>query len=260
MELIDTHLHLDHERFAPDTADVVKRAGEAGVVQMITIGSDLHTSQRAIELAESFPEVFATVGIHPHEADSADEAAYEQLIAWAAHPKVVAIGEIGLDYHYNFSEPEVQRRVFWRQLEVAREVDLPVVIHDREAHEDVVRLLEESEAKGVPRAVLHSFTGSWEMARRCLDQFDVYFSTGGMVTFKNTQSIRDVFARIPSDRFMLETDAPYLSPEPFRGRRNESFRLPVIAERLAQVRQLDVETLAAETTATARQFFGLPNV
>lgn len=260
MVFVDTHVHLDHERFAEDVDQVIERARQAGVLQMVTIGSDMESSRQAIALAERFPSVFATVGIHPHEARTAREADYDQLKEWARHPRVVAIGEIGLDYHYNFSEPEVQKEVFRRQLQVAQEVDLPVVIHSREAHRDVVALLEEAHARGKLQAVLHSFTGSWEEAQYCLETLDVYISTGGMVTFKNAQAIREVMARVPADRLMLETDAPYLSPEPYRGKRNEPSRIPVIAARLAAERGVGVEVLAAQTTANARRFFGLPNI
>lgn len=260
MVFVDTHVHLDHERFAEDVQQVVERALEAGVLQMITIGSDMESSRRGIELAERFPPVFAAVGIHPHEASTAREADYDQLKEWASHPKVVAIGEIGLDYHYNFSEPEVQKEVFRRQLQLAQEVGLPVVVHSREAHQDVVALLEEAHARGSLRAVLHSFTGTWEEAAYCLETLGVYISTGGMVTFKNTQAIREVMARVPADRLMLETDAPYLSPEPYRGKRNEPARIPIIAARLAAERGVEMGLLAEQTTANARRFFGLPNI
>lgn len=266
MELIDTHAHLDHEQFAGEEAEVLQRARAAGVVQVITIGSDLATSRRAIELAETYPEVYATVGIHPHDAASADDDAFRTLASWAAHPRVVAIGEIGLDFHYDFSPRDVQRDVFRRQLRLAGQMGLPVVIHDREAHDAVMEVLEEAwaaeeEGSGppCPPVVLHSFTGTWEMAARCLEK-GCYLSIGGMVTFKNAAPIRDVFRRVPADRLLLETDAPYLSPEPFRGRRNEPARVRVVAEFLAALRGEDVENLAAQTTANARRFFRLPSV
>src|SRR5690606_23252210 len=160
---------------------------QAGVVQMVTIGSDIESSRRAIALAEAYPQVYAAVGIHPHDAASADEAAFDTLRAWARHPRVVAIGEIGLDFHYDFSPRPVQHEVFRRQLALAREVGLPVVIHDRDAHQEVWDALEEAWREGGGRplqAVLHSFTGPWPMAERCLE-LGCYLSTGGMVTFKN---------------------------------------------------------------------------
>lgn len=253
--LVDTHAHLDHELFADDVEAVIQRARAAGLHYIITIGSDLASSEAAVRLAETYPSVYATVGIHPHDAVQFNEEAYQRLRELAAHPRVVAIGEIGLDYYYDHSPRPVQRAVFVRQLELARETGLPFVVHNREADEDTMAVLRDW-GRDVP-GLMHSFAGSPAMLEECLSM-GYLVSTGGMVTFRNAEAIRAVMARVPLDRLLVETDAPYLTPVPLRGRRNEPAYVQYVVQFLAEWRGLDPKELAATTTANACRFFGLP--
>lgn len=256
LELIDTHAHLDHEWFDGERDEVVQRARDAGVGTIVTIGADMSTSEAAVRLAETYPSVYATVGIHPHDASGATEAAYERLKELAAHPKVVAIGEIGLDYYYDHSPRDVQRQVFIRQLALARETGLPFIIHNRDASDDVMAVLREH-GRGLP-GLLHAFTGDAAMAAECVEM-GWYISVGGMMTFKNAEAIRSAVADVPLERILLETDAPYLTPVPLRGRRNEPAYVRYVADFLAAERGLDVTEVARVTTQNARRFFRLPD-
>jgi TatD DNase family protein len=231
--------HFDADRDA-----VVERARAAGVGAILTLGVDGDSSQRAVALAQQYPDVYAAVGIHPHEAQHATPEAYKTLVGLArerASNRIIAWGEIGLDYHYNHSQPEIQRREFRRQIRLARELDLPVCIHSREAHEDVVTILTEEQARDVG-VVMHCFSGDEELARRCLD-LGFYISFAGPVTFTNARQLPAVAPIIPAERLLIETDAPYLSPHPWRGRehRNEPARVAIIAARLAELRQSSIE-------------------
>jgi len=255
--LVDSHAHLDHEQFAGDVDAVIQRAQAAGVRYIVTIGSDLASSEAAVRLAETYPCVYATVGIHPHDATQFDEEAYQRLRELAAHPRVVAIGEIGLDYHYDFSPRPVQRAAFARQLELARETGLPFVVHNREADGDTMAVLRDC-AADLP-GLLHSFAGSLEMLEECL-AMGYLVSTGGMVTFRNADGIRAVMAQVPLDRLLVETDAPYLTPVPLRGRRNEPAYVQYVVAFLAQLRGVEPSRLAEITTANACRFFRLPPV
>lgn len=253
--LIDTHAHLDHPRFQDDLEQVLRRAEQAGVGTIVTIGAHLASSERAVQLAEMFSSVYATVGVHPHDASGWNEQTYDRLKRLAEHPKVVAIGEMGLDYHYDHSPRPVQRDVFIRQLQLAQETGLPFVIHNRKADADVMAILREH-GEGLA-GVLHSFTGDEQMAAECLERGYV-LSVGGMVTFKQATDVRDVIAGVPLDKLLLETDAPYLTPVPLRGRRNEPAYVAHVARFLADERRVDVEEVAAVTTANARRLFRLP--
>ncbi|HEY8417759.1 MAG TPA: TatD family hydrolase [Limnochordales bacterium] len=255
--LVDSHAHLDHEQFAGDVDAVIQRAQAAGVRYIVTIGSDLASSEAAVRLAEAYPCVYATVGIHPHDATQFNEEAYRRLRELAAHPRVVAIGEIGLDYHYDFSPRPVQRAAFVRQLELARETGLPFVVHNREADTDTMAVLRDY-AADLP-GLMHSFAGSLEMLEECL-AMGYLVSTGGMVTFRNADEIRAVMAQVPLDRLLVETDAPYLTPVPLRGRRNEPAYVQYVVAFLAQWRGVEASRLAAITTANACRFFRLPPV
>lgn len=253
--LVDTHAHLDHAQFDADRGAVLERAWAAGLVAIITIGSDVSSSERAVALAEGHDKVYAAVGIHPHDAAAASDADFDRLRQLADHPKVVAIGEIGLDYYYDHSPRPMQRTVFIRQLQLARATGLPFVIHNREAHGDVLAVLREH---GVGlKGVLHSFTGDEAMAAECIER-GYMLSIGGMVTFPKAAAVRDVIAGIPLDKLMLETDAPYLTPVPLRGRRNEPAYTRYVAEFLAKERALDPAEVAAVTTANAAGLFRLP--
>lgn len=253
--LVDSHAHLDDRRFAADLPAVLQRAQEAGVTWVVTVGIDLASSRAAVSLAHRFPMVVAAVGIHPHEAKTADARALEELAELARDPRVVAIGEIGLDYHYNHSPPAVQREVFLAQLRLAGELGLPVVVHDREAHADVEGLLSEM---APPRAgVLHCFSGDAAMAARLVER-GFYLSFAGPVTFSRAEDhFRRVLAAVPLNRLLVETDCPYLSPAPFRGQRNEPARVRLVAARLAALLGVAVEELIAATGQASANFFGL---
>jgi len=253
-QLIDTHVHLDHQWFDGERDAVVQRALTAGVAAMVTIGADVGSSEAAVRLAETYPSVYATVGVHPHDASTADDAAFRRLARLAEHPKVVAVGEIGLDYYYDHSPRDVQRDVFVRQLQLARRTGLPFVVHNRDASDDIMAILREH-GRGLP-GLLHAFTGSAAMAAECMEM-GYYISVGGMATFRNAGAIREAIRDVPLERIVLETDAPYLTPVPLRGRRNEPAYVRHVAEFLAAERGLDVAEVARVTTANARRFFRL---
>jgi TatD DNase family protein len=256
MRLIDTHCHLQAEQFDADRAQALDRAREAGVVRLIEIGYDLATSRAAVALADSHDEVYAAVGWQPHYAEQVDEAAIEAIAALARHPKVVAIGEIGLDYHWMQAPPEAQERLFRRQLALARALDLPVVIHSRDAQDDTVRVLRDA-ARGQP-GVMHSFSGGWAYAEACLE-VGFLLSLSGPLTFPKSVELHEVARRAPLDRLLIETDSPYLSPHPLRGRRNEPANVRLVAERLAALRELEQGELAAQVWRNACALFGLPD-
>ncbi|HHV94026.1 MAG TPA: TatD family hydrolase [Firmicutes bacterium] len=253
MELIDTHCHLNDEQFADDLPQVVQRAVSAGVTGLINIGYDLDSSREAIEQAGLYPGLKAAVGIHPHDAVTATEAALEELAQLAAAESVVAIGEIGLDYYYDNSPREVQRLAFRKQLELAKKLCLPVVIHSRDAAQDTLEILKEFAPL---RGIMHCFSGSFETAQICIDM-GLYIAFGGAITFKNANRLRGVAAKVPLERIVLETDCPYLSPEPYRGRRNEPAYLVYTLAKLAELKGISEAEAAEITTANAKAVFGL---
>ena len=257
MRLVDSHCHLDDRQFDQDRHEVIRRALAAGVECMLAIGSgdgppDLEC---AVRLAEAHPAIHATVGVHPHDAAKARDDTFAALPALLEHPKVLALGEIGLDYHYNFSPPETQRRVFARQLELAREARKPVVIHTREAWQDTLFFLREHwVGSGLP-CVMHCFSGGPEEASQCLE-LGFYLSFAGVVTFPKALRVQEAARLTPRDRLLIETDAPYLAPAPVRGRRNEPAYVVHTLRRLAELRGETPEELAAATTANFRRVFG----
>jgi TatD DNase family protein len=245
VRLIDSHTHLDDAQFNEDRAAVIERARAAGVERMLAIGTgggppDLKAGLR---LAQEYPFVLASVGVHPHDSSKATEATFERLRELAAHPKVVAIGEIGLDYHYDFSPRDVQRAVFSRQLAIAAEAALPIIIHTREAWDDTFEILRR-EWRG--EGILHCFTGDAVQARQALDA-GFHLAFGGVLTFPKAEPVREAARITPSDRLLIETDCPYLAPVPHRGKRNEPAFVLETARRLAQVRGQPVEEIAALT-------------
>jgi TatD DNase family protein len=247
VKLIDSHCHLDDEQFAADREAVIERAQAAGVERMVAIGTgngppDL---EAAVRLADAYPCFYATVGVHPHDAAKATPATFEHLLALSEHPKVVAIGEIGLDYHYDLSPREVQREVFTGQLQLAIQALKPVVIHTREAWEDTLRLLDENPP---PRAgIMHCFTGGPDAARQALDR-GYYLSFGGVLTFPKAENVREAARITPDERLLVETDAPYLAPVPHRGKRNEPAFLADTVRRLAEVRGTTPDEIAELTS------------
>lgn len=254
MELIDTHCHLDGKSFAQDLEQVIDRALASGVTTMVAIGSgdgppDL---EAGIRLAEAYPFIYATVGVHPHEASKADESTWAKLRLLASHPKVVAVGEIGLDYHYSFSPREVQREVFVRQLEIARDAELPIVIHTREAWDDTFSILESHWPVDGLGGIMHCFSGGLAEAQRSLAKgFHISFS--GIVTYPKAVEVHEAARIVPLDRILIETDAPYLAPVPHRGKRNEPAYVVETARRLAELRGEEFEALAGAASANWRR-------
>jgi TatD DNase family protein len=246
VRLVDSHVHLDDRQFDADREAVIERALAAGVQRMMAIGTghgppDLET---AIRQAEQYPFVLATIGVHPHDASKATAETFERLRDLAAHPKVAAIGEIGLDYHYDFSPRDVQRAVFRKQLEIAGESGRPIVIHTREAWADTMALVRECRPGG---GILHCFTGNAEQAGEALD-LGFHLGFGGVLTFPKAETVRAAARLTPEDRLLVETDCPYLAPVPHRGKRNEPSFVVEVARRLAEVRGRTLEEIAGETT------------
>ncbi len=254
MNIVDTHCHLDDQRYDQDRDDVLQRAWDLGIEFLINVSYDTGSAQQAVQLAQKLDRVYAAVGIHPHDASSYSADTEETLRQLAQAPKVVAIGEIGLDYYYDNSPRDVQREAFRRQMELAIDLGLPVVIHNRDAHQDTIDILKEF--AGRARGLLHCFSGSYETARICLD-LGYYLAFGGSITFKNARKLREVVQQVPLDRMVLETDCPYLTPVPHRGKRNEPSYVSHVAEKVADIRNLDLAEVAAVTTANARKVFGI---
>ena len=251
--LVDTHCHLNHPDFAADLPAVLARARAAGVGAAIVIGYDLASSAAAVALAEREADLFATVGLHPHEAGSWSDAIATSLRRWASHPRVVAIGECGLDFYRDHAPRPAQEHAFREQLALALEVDLPVVIHTRESVAAALAAVAPFARRGL-RGVFHCWSGNEEEAAHAV-ALGFFLGIGGVVTFKNAASLHAMAAAAPLERIVLETDAPYLAPVPHRGRRNEPGYLAAVAERVAVLRGVDVDHLAAATTANARSLF-----
>ncbi|MCY0880090.1 MAG: TatD family hydrolase [Firmicutes bacterium] len=249
---IDSHGHLQDAAFDADREAVWDRAVQAGV-GVIVPGYTLPTSEAAVAWVRPRPQAWALVGLHPHDARDWQPGFADRLTAWLSQERVVGIGEIGLDYHYNHSAPEVQRAVFFEQLQLARRLNVPVSVHMREAEEDTWRILREV---GHPRGVIHSFTGSWAFAERVLD-LGWYLSFSGIVSFKNAQDLRQVAAKVPRDRFLIETDSPYLSPVPWRGQRNEPVRVIRVAEVIAAQKNCRTEEVLALAMSNTITLFSL---
>jgi TatD DNase family protein len=254
MRLIDSHCHLDFPDFADEIEAVIARANAAGVARLITISTRVAQGSRLVALAERFAQVYFTIGTHPHQAAEEADTDVSAIRAFAAHPKCVGIGEAGLDYHYNYAPPDIAAKVFRAQIGLARALELPLVIHARQADADIAAILVEEMGKGAFKAVLHCFTSSRALAQTGLELgFSISFS--GVLTFKNAQELRDIARDAPIDRLLVETDAPYLAPVPHRGKRNEPAFVADTARVLAEVRGVDFETIAAATSANALRLF-----
>lgn len=254
----DTHAHLHFPEFAADLGEVLQRAREAGVRFMLTIGTDVEDSRQAVALAEQHPDIYAAVGIHPHDAAEADESALAELEQIArSSPKVVAIGEIGLDYYRNLSPHETQRRIFRRQLHLARRLQKPVLIHCREAHADTLEILL---AEGVQDVggIMHCFSGDAVVARQCLD-LGLLISVAGPVTYPNARKLPEVVQLTPADRLVVETDCPFLPPQPYRGKRNEPAYLPITAAKVAELKGEPPEELGQVMARNALSLLGIPD-
>lgn len=254
-ELFDTHAHLHFPDFAADLPDVLARARAAGVREMLMVGADVESSHAALALARREAGLWATAGIHPHDAASADEPAFEAIERLARDPRVVAVGEIGLDYFRDLSPRDTQARVFRRLLDLARAVGKPVVVHCRDAHDDVLRLLREARVQEVG-GVMHCFSGDAAIARASLD-LGLHISIAGPVTYPSARSLPEVVRMVPADRLVVETDCPYLPPQPYRGKRNEPAYVAITAARVAELRGEPLPPLAARMAANARALFRL---
>lgn len=249
---METHTHLD--LIKRNAQEVVKDAAEKKVTKMVTIGIDLESSKIALEFASRFEGVYVAIGFHPHESKFLDEENLKELEKLARKDKVVAIGETGLDYYWNHSTLPCQMRAFKKQIHMAGKLNLPLIIHDRDAHRDTLKILAE-EAKGL-KILLHCFSGDLKMANVCMER-GYYLGIGGVVTFNNAKGLRAVVEEIPLENLVLETDSPYLAPHPFRGKPNEPRYIPLIAEKIAEIKGISLEEVAKITSKTAREFFGI---
>jgi len=256
LDLVDSHAHLDMSEFDPDRPDVLARAQAAGVRNILAIGGAPGTLASSLPFAERHGWIYAAAGIHPHEAKLATPAHYEELAALAKHTKFLALGEIGLDYHYDHSPRDVQQRVFIDQLELARRAGRPIIIHCREAWPDCLEILDRHWRSSGLGGIFHCFSGTLDEARRGIEMgFLVSFA--GNSTYPKAQNLRDVASTLPLESLLIETDSPFLAPKPFRGRRNEPAYVAEVARTLAPVRNLAPQDFAAATTANFRRFFGL---
>lgn len=249
--IFDAHAHYDDKWFDEDRDSLLAAMPDRGVSYIVNASVDLATARTAIGYAEQYPHVYACVGIHPENMEDLAENYLDQIAALWKHPKVVAIGEIGLDYYWDIPK-DLQLRIFEEQLQLAKELDAPVVIHDREAHGDTIELLR----KYRPKGLMHCYSGSVEMLKEVM-KLGLYISLGGTVTFKNARVPVEVAAAVPIDRLLLETDAPYLSPVPLRGKRNDSSNIAYTAQRIAEIRSMDAQELVDVTTANAKRMYGI---
>ena len=255
--LVDSHAHIQSAEYASEVEAVLQRAQDAGVEKIIVVGGagELSSNEAAVVLAESHPQLCATVGMHPHDAKDVGEEEIDKLIQLTVKPKVVAVGETGLDFYYNHSPQDVQRRIFTRFIHMARETHLPLVVHERDAFHDAAELLR-GEGGGEVRGVIHCFTGNYEAARSYLN-LGFYLSFAGIITFKTAGSLRDVVRAVPLERIFVETDSPYLTPVPHRGKRNEPAYVRCVAEMIANVKGVTIEEVARATTQNVRELFGI---
>ena len=252
MKLIDSHCHINDVQFNEDLDEVVSRAIETGISQMICVGTDINSSERAIEIANKYPNIYATCGIHPHDSGKPDKKYLQILEEFSKQKKVVAIGEMGLDYFYDFSDQNTQKTIFMDQLELANELELPAIIHNRESDNDLYKIIQDSKLK---RGVIHCFTSNLKFAEKLLD-LGLHISFTGMITFM--KSLTEVIENIDLNKIMIETDSPYLSPKPHRGKRNEPANVLHIANFISEKRNVDPEKFAKLMVETTRMFFDLP--
>lgn len=253
--LFDTHAHLDDDRFDEDRKQVIMQCKEEGVELILNAASNLHTSLQSIALAKEYDFIYASVGVHPHDAKSMDSKTIDVLRDLAANPKVKAIGEIGLDYHYDFSPRDVQKQMFMMQIDLAKQLKLPIIVHDRESHGDIMDIFNKMNVKDMG-GVLHSFSGSVEMARECV-KLGFYLSISGPLTFKNNVKTVEVVREIPLDMLLIETDSPYLTPVPYRGLRNYPGYVRYVAEKIAEIKGLSFEEVAQKTLENGKRLFDI---
>lgn len=251
----DSHAHYDDKRFSKDRYKIIENAHKAGVEYIMNVGADLKTSADSIALAEKYPFVYAAVGVHPHDVKNLEEEDIEKLYGLANQDKVMAFGEIGLDYFYDKSERELQKEWFIEQMELAKELELPIIVHSRDAAKDTFDILRDYKGN-MFGGVIHCFGGSAEQAKEYVKD-GYYLGIGGVVTFKNAKKTVEVVREIPMDHLVIETDCPYLAPEPYRGKRNDSTYLKYIAETIAEIKNISAEEVARITTENAKKLYGI---
>src|SRR5690625_62581 len=255
--LFDTHVHLNARQFMKDREEVIHRAKSNGVNYMTVVGFDEETIPLAIEIAENYETIYAAVGWHPVDAIDFKDKHLHWLEELSAHPKVVALGEMGLDYHWDTSPKKIQEKVFREQIRLAKRLQMPIIIHNREATNDIIRILQEEKAETIG-GIMHCYSGTVADVQPCLDM-NFYISIGGPVTFKNAHEMKEVAKIVPLDRLLIETDAPYLAPHPHRGKRNEPAFVALVAEQIAQLKEMEYEQLCHVTTENALRFFRIKN-
>ena len=251
--MIETHCHLDYLKAEP-LEEILRKIKETGITKVITIGVDPDNLDKVMELSNTYSEIYFTQGIHPHDAKEATDVEFNKIIERASMPKMVAVGEIGLDYHYNNSPPEIQRNVFEKQLQLACDLDLPVVIHTRDADEDTKAILKNFSSKLKRKGVVHSFTSTIELAEFVLSE-GFYIGFNGIITFKKAEGVQEVVKITPIDRILFETDSPFLTPVPHRGKENAPFYLPFVATKIAELKNLDLEKLKIKVLHNSLQCF-----
>lgn len=254
-KFIDSHAHLDDERFEEDREELINSLYENGIETVLNPGADLNTSKSAVALADKYPFIYAAVGCHPHDSRFMNDDTMNIFRELAKNKKVIGIGEIGLDYYYDNSDRETQKIWFREQIRLAKELDLPYIVHDRDAHEDVFKIMKEEHYSGT-RGILHCYSSSVEMAREFV-KLGFYISLGGPVTFKKARTPKLVAKEVPIDRLLIETDCPYLTPEPFRGKRNEPKYVKYVAEEIAGIREISVNDIAEKTKLNFKRLFDL---
>ncbi len=254
--LIDSHAHLDMKDFNEDRGKVLERAKRGGITHIVTIGIDLDSSSAALDLARKYDFIYSAIGYHPHNADECNPRALDKLAQMASEQQVVAWGEIGLDYYRGYSSPDEQLKMFLRQLEIAHDLNLPVVIHDREAHSDVLKILKRM-GKGERKGVIHCFSGDTDLAFELIE-LGYYISIPGTVTYKKASQVKDVAASLPLQCILVETDAPFLAPVPKRGKRNEPLFVTFTAQEIARLRGIEFDEVALQTSKNAKALFGIP--
>lgn len=253
--IFDTHAHYDDRQYDEDREILISSLSKAGIGKVVNIGADMASSERALGLAHEYDFIYAAVGVHPSEVEELNDEAIERLKSWTAYEKCVAVGEIGLDYHWPDPSPEIQKKWFIRQLDLAREVHLPVVIHSRDAAKDTMDIMHSEHAEEIG-GVVHCFSYSKELAKECVDM-GFYIGVGGVVTFKNGRKLREVVEEIPMEKILLETDCPYLSPEPHRGERNSSLNLPYVVKAIADIKGISEEEVIRITEDNAKHMYGI---
>jgi TatD DNase family protein len=249
----DSHAHYDHEKFENDRFETIMKAYESGVTYILNASSNIASSIDTVSLTQKFDFVYGAVGVHPHCASEINDNTYAALRNFTKDDKIVAIGEIGLDYYYEYSPRDLQKLHFAKQISLAKELDLPIIIHDRDAHKDTMDIVKSEQAKDVG-GVFHCYSGSVEMLREVLDN-NFYISVGGALTFKNAKKLVEVVEYVPLDRLMIETDCPYLTPEPHRGKRNDSGHVRLVAQKISAIRGIELEKIAELTTDNAKKLF-----